>query len=35
MVKQLNGKMAIDGTAGTSITITFPEPSMVDEIGNQ
>jgi PAS domain S-box-containing protein len=34
MVKQLNGKMAIDGTAGTSITITFPEPSMVDEIGN-
>ena len=34
MVKQLNGKMAIDGTAGTSITITFPEPSMIDKIGN-
>jgi PAS domain S-box-containing protein len=35
MVKQLNGKMAIDGTAGTTITITFPEPSMIDEIDNQ
>jgi len=34
MVKQLSGKMAIDGTAGTAVTITFPEPSMVDEIGN-
>ncbi|MCW8803859.1 MAG: PAS domain S-box protein [Ignavibacteriaceae bacterium] len=34
MVKQLNGKTAIDGTAGTTITITFPEPSMIEEIGN-
>jgi two-component sensor histidine kinase/PAS domain-containing protein len=34
MVKQLNGRMAIDGTAGTTITITFPEPSMIEEIGN-
>jgi len=35
MVKQLNGTMAIDGTSGTKITIIFPEPSMIDETGNQ
>ncbi len=32
MVKQLNGRMAIDGTAGTTISITFPQLSMSDEV---
>jgi len=35
MVKQLNGTMAIDGTAGTKISITFPQPSMTGETDHQ
>ena len=34
MVKQLNGKMAIDGTAGTTISITFPQHPMNYETDN-
>jgi PAS domain S-box-containing protein len=34
MVKQLNGKMAIDGTAGTKISITFPQHPMNYETDN-
>jgi len=35
MVKQLNGTMAIDGTAGTKISITFPQPSVTGETDHQ
>ena len=34
MVKQLNGKMAIDGTAGTTISITFPQHPINYETDN-
>jgi PAS domain S-box-containing protein len=34
MVKQLNGKMAIDGTSGTTISITFPQHPMNYETDN-
>ncbi|MCK7529474.1 MAG: ATP-binding protein [Ignavibacteriales bacterium] len=34
MVKQLNGKIAIDGTAGTTISITFPQHPINYETDN-
>jgi len=34
MAKQLNGKMAIDGTAGTTISITFPQHPINYETDN-
>ena len=34
LVKQLNGKMEIDGTMGTRITIIFPKPPVVGEINS-
>jgi len=32
LVKKLNGKMEIDGTMGTTITIIFPKPPVAGEI---
>jgi PAS domain S-box-containing protein len=34
LVKQLNGKMEIDGTMGTRITIIFPKPPVAGEINS-
>ncbi|MDD1444322.1 ATP-binding protein, partial [Dolichospermum sp. ST_sed3] len=35
MAKQLNGKMAIDGTSGTAISIIFPQPAISSEADQQ
>ena len=35
LVKQLNGKMEIDGTKGTTVRIVFPEPAVYPVTDNQ